>query len=430
MKHSRTVTFLTKTPLMIILAMILFLSALSYVACGEKKNNDSETALALLLAAAGGGPFPVTDGNVFSVQYRNSTSTSIIVWLEGSQPPCSQAEALNCNTTGWDATNYETKWNELRTGGYFAASDTHFFNISKKGVSTEINISNHIALQPGETLRIELPIVSGKPQWYWSNGITEATAGVKGWVTRAKDSTGVDISMPASQKTLLYEYNVSPDGKVYWDLSAVDGLNAKATMTYEGTGCGSAENCGCDNTVPKVVKTNITAYNGSNDGCPYIMQDSSGANICPNPKFYPATIDDAVTKPAWVVGTSSFTTASVESEYNAIWIDAGSPLGPVMASAPLGPEPAEITQNIKKKKAYHIWWYTNPVAQGWLNYLQNNRAGRCDAYGWALDEKKWDPNDPNNFDSAGNPPDNTLKTHVQCPILTNTYLNIDILDIM
>lgn len=237
---------------------------------------------------------------------------------------------------------------------------------------------------------------------------------------------GADISMPSPKQQLLYEYNLAPDGKVYWDMSAVDGLNAKATMTYEGAGCGSTANCGCDNTVPKVVKTNIAAYNGYNDGCPYIMTFDS-AITCPNPKFYPATITDGGL-PAWVVGTDNFTTASVESDYNAIWTDADSPNGLTMAQAPLGPEPAEIAQNILKKKAYHIWWATNPVAQGWLNYLQSNTAGRCDAYGWALDEKKWKIGD--SFDSEGNPPDNSLKTHVTCPIVTNTYLNIDILDVM
>lgn len=79
MKRPNIAVLLARLPLATVLAMTLLMSALAYVACGEKKDNDSEDALALILAASGNGPFPVTDGNVFSIQYRNSTNVTITV---------------------------------------------------------------------------------------------------------------------------------------------------------------------------------------------------------------------------------------------------------------------------------------------------------------------------------------------------------------
>lgn len=191
MKRPNIAVLLARLPLATVLAMTLLMSALAYVACGEKKDNDSEDALALILAASGNGPFPVTDGNVFSIQYRNSTNVTITVWLVGNQPPCSQAVAAlgHCNTAGWLPADYETHWNTLRTNGYFSDSGTHFYTITKRGVSTEINISNHIELQPGETLRIVPPISGGKPEWYWNAG-GATTAGTNAWITRTKTNGG------------------------------------------------------------------------------------------------------------------------------------------------------------------------------------------------------------------------------------------------
>jgi len=90
-----------------------------------------------------------------------------------------------------------------------------------------------------------------------------------------------------------------------------------------------------------------------------------------------------------------------------------------------------------EKKAYHIWWATNPVAQGWLTYLQQNQAGSCDAYGWAYDEKRLDLSqcDPSIrddcFDVNGNPPDNQdINALVTCAYKPGTYVIIDILEIM
>lgn len=213
---------------------------------------------------------------------------------------------------------------------------------------------------------------------------------------------------------------------MYWNMSAVNGLNVNATMTLEGPGCTSS-NCGCDKTIPKVIKTNMAAYNGRNDGCPYIASDAQDVNsiLCVSPQHYPASISGTAQRPAWVTGTDNFTTADVgtDAAYSPIWsgVDDGEKTAVKMAEAGSG-----LANN---KKGYHIWWSTNPVALGWLDYLQNNASGRCDAYGWPYDEKKWKPGDT--FDINGDPPANPLGVLVHCPAFTSDrYLNIDILDIM
>ena len=360
-------------------------------------------------------PFPIYVGNVFSILYRNSTLSPITIWLTGSKPPCSKAEADfgNCNA-GSDPAEYSNKWAAMSAA--FERSGTAFYITRVSGLIEKIAVTNKIDLLAGEVLRIVPPTVTvgayTGPGWYYNNyvsGNTE-TSGTTTWVTK----TG--ITMPAPEKVMLYEFNISAplDGNITYDISAVDGLNANATMNYTG----------CSPTRQKACRTNINAYNGTNDGCPYIMQ-FFGQNTCPNPKFY--TTIGGGTKPAWVVPTTSFTTFDVES-YSTIYTAAGSPTGAEMASA--------AGSLADQKKAYHIWWATNPVAQGWLTYLQKNQAGSCDAYGWAYDEKRWvpsvcDPNTEDCFDVNGNPPDNQdISALATCAYTLNTYLTVDILKVM
>jgi len=359
----------------------------------------------------------VNHGNVFSIQYRNSTSSPITIWLIGSKPPCSKAEADlgNCNA-GSDPAQYSSKWAAMSAA--FDRSGTAFYITRVSGVSEKIAISNKVDLVVGEVLRIVPPTVTvgayTGPGWYYNDyvtGLTE-TSGTTTWVTKE------GITMPAPEKVMLYEFNISVplDGNITYDISAVDGLNANATMTYTG----------CSPTRQKACMTNINAYDGTNDGCPYIMQ-FFGQNTCPNPKFYPNTPIGG-TKPAWVVPTADFTTLDVSSTYSTYWDAAGQPSGAAMASA-AGSSAAD-------KKAYHIWWATNPVAQGWLTYLQKNVVGSCDAYGWAYDEKRWvpsacDPNTETCFDVNGNPPDNQdISALVTCAYQPGTYVIIDIIKVM
>jgi hypothetical protein len=356
--------------------------------------------------------FPTADENHFSIQYRNNTAEAITVWLNGAQPPCSKTEAVNC-VVGAVPDHYKNDWKQLKES--FKKSGTRFYIIDKNAKHTrEIEVTNRIHLDRGQILRIVPPLgADNHPQWYYSAGGTVQTAGVTGWVTRP------DVNMPAPMQVNLFEYNLDYAQLTLWaDISAVDGLNSNATMMWAGPGCGKPD-CGTGVSMPRRLMTNIEPYKDNNDGCPHIME-VAGARTCPNPKHYPAQINTGQ-RPSWVVGNTSFDTEKVSSDYATYWTNAGSPDGLQMCAAASG--------LAAPKEAYHIWWATNSVGMGWLNYLQKNKKGRCDAYGWAYDEKKWKPGDT--FDKNGNPPDNTSVTpQFAGPMKNDTYLNIDVLKIM
>jgi hypothetical protein len=366
----------------------------------------------LSIDGAVGHAFSTSSGNHFSIQYRNSSAEAVTVWLNGAQPPCSQSEATNC-AVGGVPDHYTTDWKNMKDA--FKASGTHFHIDNWRTKKTrEIEVTNRIHLDRGETLRIVPPLdADNNPQWYYSAGGTVQTAGVTGWVTKA------NVNMPAPMQVNVFEYNLDYPQLTLWaDISAVDGLNSNATMTWEGPGCGGPE-CGTHVKMPRRLNTNIEPNKGNNDGCPHIMV-VSGARTCPNPKHYPVRIT-AGDRPNWVVGSNSFDTQKVSSLYSAIWTSAGSPDGLQMCAAASG--------LAAPKEAYHIWWATNSVGTGWLKYLQKNTKGLSDVYGWAYDEKKWKPGDK--FDKHGNPPDNTSVTPQFSGLMKNdTYLNIDILKVM
>lgn len=389
---------------------------------------------------AGPGGFPTFTGNVFSIQYRNSTTSDVSVWFDGTQPPCSKAMSDKCVVTGTPDT-YENQWRQLSADRVFEKSGTYMYITKSDGKTTrQIDtkkepIVNHIELAPGETLRVVPPVVNGYPQWYFNNG---TTAGVAAWVTKKA------VSMPAIMKITKFEYNLDPNHKIWADMGGVDGINVNATMTLEGPGCGDDVNCGTGVMMPRSCKTNLTAYKDSNDGCPYISKTGE-ATVCANPNQYPVDGDINAQKlyPNWVVAQNKLSTDKVESDYPAeygaatlAWIfkmqsimkyDFG---GRAMASAPVPIENSDNLLSIKNLKvAYHIWWATNPAGQGWINYLQKNKNGMCDQYGWAFDEKKWKPGDT--FNDDGNPPDNKAITPLwHTDMKKDTYLNIDILKIL
>ncbi|PKN87967.1 MAG: hypothetical protein CVU51_04815 [Deltaproteobacteria bacterium HGW-Deltaproteobacteria-1] len=299
----------------------------------------------------------------------------------------------------------------------FERSGTAFYITRVSGVSQKISISNKVDLEAGEVLRIVPPTVTvgtyTGPGWYYNNyvtGLTE-TSGTTTWVTKK------GVTMPAPQKVMLYEFTAPLLGDINYDISAVDGLNANATMTYTG----------CSPTKQKSCMTNISVYDGTNDGCPYIMP-FSGQNTCPNPGNYTSIIS-SILRPDWVVPTADFTTLDVSTTYSAYYSAAGSPTALELFSA--------AGTSAVEKKAYHIWWATNPVAQGWLTYLQKNKAGSCDSYGWPYDEKKLDlsqcdPNTETCFDNVTGDPltDNPISPNVACAYKQDSYVLIDILKVM
>lgn len=395
-----------------------------------------------LFIDGGASGFPTYKDNVFSIQYRNSTDSAIIVWFDGTQPPCSQAMSAKCVVTGAPS-SYSAQWEKLSTDKIFEQSGTYLYitEADNKTTTKQEKILNHIDLKLGQTLRLIPPVVDGYPQWYFNNG---KTAGVAAWVTKTS------VSMPAVMKVTKFEYNLTPDHKIWPDMSGVDGINTAATMMLEGPGCGTDVNCGTGTTLPKGCKINLDAWvfdvakGTSNDGCPYIMK-TGDANSCPNPNQYPLTGDINADNlyPKWVVAQDKLTTAFVEqlyfNEYGAAeieWIYKLQDIqgyafsGRAMASAPVPIENPNNKLAIKNLKiAYHIWWATNPAGQGWLKFLQQNANGRCDQYGWAFDERRWQPGDT--FNDDGNPPANSaVKPLWNANMKKDTYLNIDILQVM
>ena len=74
-------------------ARLLYSAFLPIGKSGQTVNSPS------IFIDGGADGFPTYKDNVFSIQYRNSSSSAITVWLQGDQPPCSkaEAEAKNCD---------------------------------------------------------------------------------------------------------------------------------------------------------------------------------------------------------------------------------------------------------------------------------------------------------------------------------------------
>lgn len=402
---------------------------------------------------AGPGGFPTYADNVFSIQVRNSTADEITVWMMKNQPPCSEAVAATgkCdNSLSWDL-----------LADAFKQSGTKFYRILSDGTWKEIEKpSNSTTLKTKEILRIVPPVANGTPQWWWSDGKNAVTAGTVMWVTKST------VSMPSPPKDGgVFEYNVqggsrwgTVDQKVFWDISAVNGMHFKATMAFEGPGCGTSDNCGCSTAPNKLCQVPLEDYDVNTDGCPYSLTDGL-FKTCPNPKFYPYDSLDNRIKPSWVVAPKSFTQSDLDLSQYATWMSEtktavngwldyltsnGIPLpehyakdaitGYVLSDAAIGA--VDNSKYLNAKKGYHVWWSTNPVAQNYLKYLQQNNKGNCDAYGWTYDEKKWKTGD--SFTGANVDPPENKSVHPNVECLTKPadstkegkYLNIDINYIM
>jgi hypothetical protein len=346
-------------------------------------------AIGLYFAFVGATPneTPPAPPDVMDIRYYNDTGAPFTVWFEGSQPPCNKDQASKCNTwitkTSETPDAYAQKWADL--ADVFKASGTRYLIYNGKQ-TRQIPVSNSVVLQPGETLVIQPPMdENGNVSWYYMNrpGTAIETAGVKAWISRA------NVNMPASERVLLYEYNVAKNAEtgkynIYWDISAVDGINAKATMQY-----GDAVS---------VTNTNI-------DQCLY-----NGTHTCQNLKFEPE---------------ETFNKENVVAKnFYDIWVAAGSPYNKEMAMAASG-DPV-------KKMAYHLYWATDPQAIAYLNWLQRDANGKIDtnAYGWAYDEKKWKPGVC--FEANGNPAHDNKEVDALkvTPLVPGQSLEIHVTDLM
>lgn len=396
-----------------------------------------------------GGPdgFPALFGNVFAIQFRNSTKANVTVWLERTQPPCSRQVAHDQGCS-------DTDWTKLQS--QFAQSGTKFHIINAEGTYARAPVLSHTDLAPGETLRISPPLDSDRmPQWYYGAKGHEATAGVAAWVTKK------GIQMPTIGAVTKLEFNLdNPHKQIVYDLSVIEGANMKVTMTYEGPGTSAP--------IMKECRIPLDAYDPVKniDGCPYGGPEpmaNSSAQSCINPKWYPYdSIGTEVVKPSWVVAAKDFTLTDADnSKYSALlaestlalkgWIAYNQGINPnwnlplhyskdgftgyMLAEAGIGDADGKKTF-LPAKKAYHVWWATNPVSKGWKGYVQNNRKGICDSYVWAYDEKVWKPSDfelgNDGFTTDGNVNplhDNPINPLISQKQYKDSYLNIDITQI-
>ncbi len=419
---------------------------------------------------AGPGGFPSFDDNVFSIQVRNSTSEKITVWLVPNKPPCSEkvANDLKCdNSKPWDS-----------LADAFTQSKTKFYKITilpnQAITSTPITPSASISLDPAQILRIVPPIGdTGTPEWWYTEGKSGISTGTGLWVTKSSVTSPVTA---APNNGGQIEFNVQGgtrwpnplDQLVNYDISGVNGMHFNSSITFEGTGCGDTTNCGCNGGKEnpyRACMTNLADYveyddRTNNDGCPYaITRTADGVKTCPNPKYWPYDGLDNRKKPDWVVAPKNFTVNDLNSYATFMsetqtavngWLDYTTNVlkqqwpahyakdnitGYVLSDAAIGA--VNSGEYLKAKRGYHVWWATNPVALNWLKYYQVNSKGNCDAYGWAYDEQKWDPSNPDTFDKNQNPPTNpSVTVDISCPskpvpgTKNGKYLNIDIFYIM
>ena len=359
-----------------------------------------------------------------------------------SQPPCSYEQAGK----GESATNAaagskclvtaEESFGKVTTGIRDAWIKNPDLQIAFDGGGTEMSIdgssiavSNSVNLLKGEVLTIKPPTSTNgdsTAQWYWQQRVDveakdgkdayfyyqTATAGVNAWATPRWGADGTtETVMAAPESVMLFEYNLAQgtpttNGKVWWDLSSVDGINVNGTMqaVYNGDDLcdGGGGQRGCE------IYPNL-------DECPYEILVGIGGTVktCGNPKHLKqsdgiALADDLSS----TLGTSPDDWATWEKPADSTdcatngfdYCDGKT--NKELAGAPSG--------NGAKKPGYHVWWRTNDIATTYLNWLQrsgNNFPAKsedpvtCQTYGWAYDEMKWNPGDE--FDTNGNP---TYKT--------------------
>ena len=250
--------------------------------------------------------------------------------------------------------------------------------------------SRNQILQPGEVWRIEPPLNKiGKPSWCYGDG-NKNCPGTRAWFSRA-DVTGLH----ANNGYTGIEPNFNSSNSIDYDISGVDGLNANVTVEYTGD-CGGVE----------TYKKCLTKL----DNC-YSLTTKNGVRTCLSP-------------------------SQISNSNPMAGCQTGSMDDPVQC---------------KKKMDCHKWWAESTDGQKWLNFVQKNKCGECDAYGWAYDEmtyedgdcpytKNCDPGKPiGPCDYTSSRP--TVKTrtndsvnpNINCgafPYKKGDYFNVDILKIL
>eukprot|EP00122_Pirum_gemmata_P000993 Pgem_evm1s890 len=200
--------------------------------------------------------FPA-DSNQFQIQYMNTFNESITVWIDNQAFCEKHSTSSDCHQGDDEA------WNK-NLGEFYILR-----KVGSKWVENKVNSARKQVLQVGEVWRIIPPHENNLPYWCFdqpdgNGGWRRNCPGVGAWVTRE------GVNMPAIDKVTKFEYNVN-GGDLWFDVSAVDGINAKSSAKYTGMNCDNNERtCLID---PET--------------CPNNIQEINGQRTCASAKWWP-----------------------------------------------------------------------------------------------------------------------------------------------
>lgn len=288
----------------------------------------------------------------FSIQFKNSYNQPIMIWL-ADQPICDYNDhlckqgnnlcvnnvMLPCTTESWQ-----------RSIGYYQILDNDNNYLYNTNNPKKLIFRNYI-LRPNEIWKIILPIKNNKPYWCFYQNNNLVCPGVNSWVTSA------DLYPPmyAPIGVTLFEYNVNPyNGVIFYDASAVDGINTNHELYYLD-----------NNIMSNYQKCSIPLYN-----CPTNSKNNQ-LKSCVSPKWWINFKFDNlnINLKNKILNTNNKNYDYCFSELNK------------------GNNFVGCGYGDRVKACCHLWWSTDSNALMWLNYIKD-----CNIYGWAYDEMKWYPN--------------------------------------
>jgi hypothetical protein len=332
--------------IIIVVGCLFFISIISIIVLlsgGSPDYTEGETIQ---------GNFPTySDEEYFSIQYKNSTNSNIIVWLD-DQPFCPNNNTYAC--AQGDPNTPSDGWSRGLGKFYIVSENNNKWNVN------ESTPGRKQLLKKGEIWKIVPPVGDdGNPYWCFDQGGNRTCTGVGAYVTVE------GTEMLAIDQVSKFEYNIN-GGTLYFDVSSVDGINVNTIVEY--TGCTEKKRtCTIDM-----------------NSCP-IQITTHGVRTCPSPKTWPG-IDDCGTSGVGVgMGTDGTDLTARQ-----------------LAGCGYGGSASDPDNKLKQKGECHKWWAKNECGQQWLNYLQKNQSGKpCSQYGWAYNEMVY--NDGDTFDIDFNP---------------------------
>jgi hypothetical protein len=295
------------------------------------------------------------------VQFQNGSKKDVLVWLD-DKPPCLDKNYDKCVQGKED-------WSK---------SDAKFFIYTDKNTKKPLQPSRKYTLEPGQTWSIQFPKnESGIIEYCLTDpGGGKVCTGSGAYIT----NPGIKMDNPGN--VLRIEFSVN-NNDIYYNLSAVDGVNSNVIVEYTGEGCQNSR----------------TECLLNFDKCPFKTKDK----VDPNMNTCSSLIGNCKGCPDE---------------------------GDCITRAGCG------FNDMPTKCECHKFWQTNPCALKWDNYIHKSPE-RCDVYSWAYDEVKiTDPAncDCSSYSDQGNDKcpvkENPFKPLRQCKMTPSGNLNVLILDVM